>query len=325
LKKSLVGWGLAAKQAKLANVAGTTHCCYDKILFKKTAAILGGRVRMMVTGSAPIDKAVLEFLKICFCCPILEGYGLTESSAASCITDKADPLSGHVGGPTEYVKFRLMDLPEMDYRITDKPYPRGEVCMKGPTIFDGYYKRPDITAKCFDEEGWFLTGDVAQVYPNGSIKIIDRSKNIFKLSQGEYIAPEKIENIFVLSKFVGQAFVHGYSTKNNVVAVIVPDKLAITAWAEAKGLSDSFEDLCKNETLKTEIFQDLMALAAQNKLTSLEKPKDLFLHPEEFSVDNNILTPTFKLKRNIAAQVFKEQIDEMYKNIEQIEASSNRK
>lgn len=136
----------------------------------------------MVTGSAPIDKAVLEFLKIAFCCPILEGYGLTESAAGSCITDPADPLSGHVGGPTEFVKFRLKDLPEMDYRIADKPYPRGEVCMKGPSMFCGYYKRPDKTAECHDEEGWFLTGDVALVYPNGSIRIIDRSKNIFKLS-----------------------------------------------------------------------------------------------------------------------------------------------
>ena len=95
--------------------------------------------------------------------------------------------------------------------------------MKGPSMFNGYFKRPDKTAECHDEEGWFHTGDVALVYPNGSIRIIDRSKNIFKLSQGEYIAPEKIENIFVLSHFVGQSFVYGDSLKNNVVAVVVPD------------------------------------------------------------------------------------------------------
>ena len=153
----------------------------------------------MGTGSAPIDKAVIDFLKICFCCPIVEGYGLTESAAGSSMCDVDDTITGHVGGPVEAVKFRLKDLPEMNYLHTDKPYPRGELCMMGPSIFTGYYKRPDKTAEAFDEEGWFLTGDVVQVYPNGSIKIIDRSKNIFKLSQGEYIAPEKIENIMTLA------------------------------------------------------------------------------------------------------------------------------
>ena len=228
----------------MAQNGSTKHGCYDKLIFSKAAALLGGNVRLMVTGSAPIDKAVLEFLKIAFCCPILEGYGLTESAAGSCITSEDDPMSGHVGGPTEYVKFRLKDLPEMDYRITDTPYPRGEVCMIGPSIFSGYYKRPDKTAECFDEEGWFQTGDVALVYPNGAVKIIDRSKNIFKLSQGEYIAPEKIENIFVLCPYVAQSFVYGNSLKNNVVAIVVPDKGAAIEWAKKNGGETNYETIC---------------------------------------------------------------------------------
>jgi long-chain acyl-CoA synthetase len=178
----LINKGLAAKTQGLNNTGAVKNGCWDKLVFKKTAALLGGNVRLMITGSAPIDKDVLDFLKICFCCPFLEGYGLTESSGGACITNMRDPLVGHVGGPTEYVKFRLKDLPEMDYRITDQPFPRGEVCMYGPLMFDGYYKRPDKTAECHDNEGWFMTGDVAMVYPNGSLKIIDRSKNIFKLS-----------------------------------------------------------------------------------------------------------------------------------------------
>jgi long-chain acyl-CoA synthetase len=118
------------------------------------------------------------------------------------ITFSNDPVVGHVGGPVGCIKWRIKDLPEMQYLSTDKPYPRGELCMKGSSIFSGYFKRPDKTADAFDKEGWFLTGDVAMVYPNGSVKIIDRSKNIFKLSQGEYIAPEKVENIFALNPFV---------------------------------------------------------------------------------------------------------------------------
>ena len=198
-KKWLVDWALATKIAALQHDGSVTNSCYDKMIFSKVAALLGGKVRSMATGSAPIDKQVLDFLKVVFCCPIREGYGLTESATAGCVTAKDDPVAGHVGGPREAVKLRLKDLPEMEYLSSDKPYPRGEICMKGPTIFKGYYKRPDKTAEAFDEEGWYLTGDVGMIYPNGSVKIIDRSKNIFKLSQGEYIAPEKLENVFGLS------------------------------------------------------------------------------------------------------------------------------
>ena len=144
--------------------------------------LLGGKVKKMITGSAPIDKQVLDFLKICFSCPILEGYGLSETTSAGSLTHQDDPVTGHVGGPTECLKVRLKDIPEMEYLSTDKPYPRGEICMIGPAIFSGYYKRPDKTSEAFDDEGWFRSGDVGVIYPNGSIKIVDRSKNIFKLS-----------------------------------------------------------------------------------------------------------------------------------------------
>ena len=128
---------------------------YDSLVFSKVAALLGGKVKLMCTGSAPIDKTVLDFIKICFSCPVQEGYGLTETATAGCVTHKKDPVSGHVGGPAEAAKIRLKDLPEMEYLSSDKPYPRGEICMKGPSIFSGYFKRPDKTAECFDSEGWF--------------------------------------------------------------------------------------------------------------------------------------------------------------------------
>lgn len=165
---------------------------------------------------------------------MMEGYGLTEVSGGASVTFPEDPVAGHVGGPLRCVKWRTKDVPEMNYFSTDKPYPRGELCMQGNTIFSGYYKRPDKTAEAF-EDGWFLTGDVCQVYPNGSVKIIDRSKNIFKLSQGEYIAPEKIENIFALSPYVAQTMLYGDSLKNCCVAIIVPEMGKVKKWAEANG------------------------------------------------------------------------------------------
>ncbi len=188
----------------------------------------------MITGSAPIEPQVLSFLKVVFCCPILEGYGLTETSAASSLCYANDPKTGHVGGPLKCVKWRLADIPEMNYFSTDKPYPRGELQMKGVTVTQGYFKRPDKTAEAFDGS-WFRTGDVLMVYPNGSAKVIDRSKNIFKLSQGEYIAPEKIENIFTTSALIAQSMVYGDSLRSCTVAIIVPHINKAEDWAKENG------------------------------------------------------------------------------------------
>lgn len=204
----------------------------------------------------------------------------------------------------------------MEYRITDQPYPRGEICMWGPLMFEGYYKRADKTAECHDSEGWFTTGDVAMVYPNGSIKIIDRSKNIFKLSQGEYIAPEKIENIFVLCPTVAQSFVYGDSLKNNIVAVVVPEITVAEDWCRKNKIEFNFEQVCQNEDFKKVIFDEILKSATDHKLSSLEKPKEISLYHEQFSVENDLLTPTFKLKRNIAQKFFQAQIEEMYAKVE---------
>lgn len=165
----------------------------------------------MVTASAPLAAEVMEFIKVCFGCPVLEAYGLSESSGAVTVTDPTDPINGTVGGPLKHCAIRLKDLPEMDYSSADKPYPRGEVCVRSPCITKGYFMRPDKTAEAIDDQGFLHTGDVGVVLPNGAIRIIDRSKNIFKLSQGEYIAPEKVENIFIQSGFIAQCFVHGDS------------------------------------------------------------------------------------------------------------------
>ena len=320
------GWlarhGLAVKLDIVEKTGWMFHACYDALVFKKIAAILGGKVRCMVTGGAPMEKNVINFIKVVFSTPVVEGYGLTETVAGTSATDIYDPVPGHVGGPKYAVKIRLKDLPEMGYLTTDKPYPRGEICITGPTVFNGYYKRPEKTAEAFDEEGWFLTGDVGMVYPNGSIKIIDRSKNIFKTSQGEYIAPEKIEGILSLSPMIAQTFIYGDSLKNNVVGIIIPEEEWVMDWAKKQGLaSASFAELCKNDQLKQEIGKDMARLAKDKKLSSLEKPKEFILHPELFSIENNMLTSTFKMKRNVAKEVMKPMIDEMYEKIAAAEAN----
>lgn len=194
----LVDSGLNAKLNNWKSGNGLTHCFYDCIVFNKIKAMLGGRVRFMATGSAPIAGDVLDFLKVCFSCNILEAYGMTESGGGSTCTYMGDPNTGMVGGPMANTKIRLKDVPEMQYFHTN-PEPAGEVCFYGPSIMTGYFKNPGKTEEAFTKDGWLMSGDVAKVLPNGAIKIVDRAKNIFKTSFGEYIAPEKLENVYVQS------------------------------------------------------------------------------------------------------------------------------
>lgn len=143
----LVNRALASKNHYLTQTptASYTSGCYDSLVFKKIGKILGGRVRMMITASAPISKEVLEMMKICFSCPVFEAYGLSETCGAVTVSLPDDPISGTIGGPVASCAIRLKDLPEMEYRITDKPFPRGEICIRGPCITKGYFMRPDLT------------------------------------------------------------------------------------------------------------------------------------------------------------------------------------
>ena len=224
--RALINRGLDAKISNLHEDGSVAHGFYDKLVFNKTKAIVGGRVRLMITGSAPIAQDVLDFLKVCFCCPISEGYGMTESGGGSCITYADDPNSGHVGGPLQNVKIRLRDIPEMNYYHTDKPNPRGEVCFWSPSCMSGYFKNPLKTQEALHGE-WMCSGDVAMVLDTGALKIFDRAKNVFKLSQGEYLAPEKLENVYIQSEWVAQIWIHGDSLHDYILAFITldPDRI----------------------------------------------------------------------------------------------------
>jgi len=201
VKKILANRAIVSKEHYLKNGCHYNHPVYDRLVFNKTKNAFGGRVKFMMTGSAPISSEVIEFLRIACCCPILEGYGQTESTGASFATAVNDPTSGHVGGPMANVEYKLVDLAEMKYTSDDKddngnPMPRGEICIRGPGVFLGYFKDTEKTTEAIDKDGWLHTGDVGQIMSNGALKIIDRKKNIFKLAQGEYIAPEKVEGIY---------------------------------------------------------------------------------------------------------------------------------
>lgn len=312
IKGVLARAGYSAKLQNLINANTYNHQIWDKILFSKVAAVLGGRVKYLITGSAPVDHQVMQFFRIMFSCEFCEGYGSTESCAYGSVLPVGDFSAGHVGTPPNCSEVKLVAVPEMNYHVTDS-IPKGELCYRGPFIFKGYYKDPEKTAEAIDQDGWLHTGDVASYNPEtGKISIIDRKKNIFKLSQGEYVAPENLEIVYVNCNWIAQIFVHGDSLKNDLVAIIVPKEDLIMNYFKQKGRQIDYND----KELKSLIAADLFKVAKNHRLNGYEYIKAFCLEKDPFTIENELLTPTFKLKRHQARLHYSKQIESLYKEIE---------
>uniref|UniRef100_A0A8C9JN64 Long-chain-fatty-acid--CoA ligase n=1 Tax=Panthera tigris altaica TaxID=74533 RepID=A0A8C9JN64_PANTA len=312
LKRWLLDFASKRKESELRSGIIRNNSLWDKLIFHKIQSSLGGKVRLMVTGAAPVSATVLTFLRAALGCQFYEGYGQTECTAGCCLTMPGDWTAGHVGAPMPCNLIKLVDVEEMNYLAAKG---EGEVCVKGPNVFKGYLKDPAKTAEVLDKDGWLHTGDIGKWLPNGTLKIIDRKKHIFKLAQGEYIAPEKIENIYVRSEPVAQVFVYGESLQAFLIAIVVPDVEMLCPWAQKRGFAGSFEELCRNKDVRRAILEDMVRLGKDSGLKPFEQVKGITLHPELFSVDNGLLTPTMKAKRPELRNYFRSQIDELYSTI----------
>lgn len=312
LKKWLLDFAFSRKEAELKTGLVRQDSIWDKLIFKKVQESLGGCVRMMITGAAPVSPTILTFLRAALGCQFYEGYGQTECTAGCSMSLPGDWSAGHVGPPLPCNYIKMVDVPEMNYLAANG---EGEVCVKGPNVFQGYLKDPEKTAEALDKDGWLHTGDIGKWLPNGTLKITDRKKHIFKLAQGEYIAPEKIETVYTLSDPVAQIFVHGDSLQACLVGIVVPDPDFLPMWLKKKGIEGSYSELCKNKEVKKAILEDLIRLGKEAGLKSFEQVRDIALQPELFSVQNGLLTPTLKAKRTELHNRFREQIDELYAKI----------
>ncbi|MED6251017.1 Long-chain-fatty-acid--CoA ligase 6 [Ataeniobius toweri] len=312
LKRWLLNFAAKRKGAEVSRGIIRSDSIWDKIFFSKIQASLGGRLRMIITGAAPTSPTVLSFLRAALGCQVYEAYGQTECTAGCTYTTPGDWTSGHVGAPLPCNLIKLVDVPEKNYFASKD---EGEVCVKGPNVFKGYLKDPERTAETLDADGWLHTGDIGKWLSNGTLKIIDRKKHIFKLAQGEYISPEKIENIYIRSQPVAQLYVHGDSLQSCLVGIVVPDPEVMPEWAKKKGILGTYKDLCKNTELKKAILEDLVHLGKANGLLSFEQVKNIYIHNEMFSIENGLLTPTLKAKRPELKEFFKKKIDELYSSI----------
>jgi long-chain acyl-CoA synthetase len=315
-----------------------SHAVWDPLVFRPIAHHVGlDRCRLLLSASAPLSSHVLEFLRIVFSCQVVEGYGQTECGGACSVTRPEDQASlGHVGPPLACNEIKLVSLPDLGYSVTDTihgeerdpasgevKHPgvpcqgRGEIWVRGPNVFSAYYKDVDNTASTITPDGWMKSGDIGMWDARGRLCIIDRKKNMFKLSQGEYVAAEKVENE-CLTDWVQQIFVYGDSFHSMLVAIVVPNHDTLRHWAATHGKgSASPAELLKDPELKASILKDMQTQGRARGLQGFEVPRDIYLEPNPWTPDD-LLTPTFKLKRADAKKQYQEQIDALYGGLESV-------
>ena len=271
------------------------HALAHRLVFSRIHQLLGGNIRYMTSGGAPLSREIAEFFHAVGL-PILEGYGLTETTPSLTVNRPDRFKLGTVGLPLDCCEIRIA--------------PDGEILARGANIALGYHRRPEATAESWDSEGWFHTGDIGEFDEQGFLRITDRKKDLMKTSGGKYVAPQKIENLLKLQPHVSQAVVIGDNRKY-CTALITLDEEDVARWASAQGLAfASPEEMAAHpkvrELLESEVAQ------VNKELASYESIKYFRILPRDLSTETGELTPSLKVKRKVMAERYRQQIDEMY-------------
>ncbi|GFP89804.1 long chain acyl-coa synthetase 9 chloroplastic [Phtheirospermum japonicum] len=296
---------------------GLERFLWDLFVFRKVRAILGGRIRFILSGGAPLSSDTQRFINICLGAPIGQGYGLTETCAGGTFSEYDDTTVGRVGPPLACSIIKLVDWAEGGYLITDSPKPRGEIVIGGPNVTVGYFKNEEKTNEVYkvDERGmrWFYTGDVGQFHADGCLEIIDRKKDIVKLQHGEYVSLGKVEAALIVSPYVDNIMLHADSYHSYCVALVVAAQPSLEAWASQQGITFSdFSDLCqKKETLK-EISASLLKAAKAAKLEKFEIPAKIKVLSEPWTPECGLVTAALKLKREVIRKTFSDDLANLY-------------
>nr|CAB3219804.1 long-chain-fatty-acid--CoA ligase 1 [Phallusia mammillata] len=289
----------------------------NRVIFKAPRALLGGKVRALLSGGAPMDAQTQRFMNICMCAPIGQGYGLTETCGATTVSQVLEDFStGRVGPPLPCCEVKLVAWEEGGYSPSNKPHPQGEIHIGGPNITQGYFKKPEKTAEDFyvDENGqrWFKTGDIGQVDDDGAIRIIDRKKDLVKLSHGEYLALGSIEAKLKSSPLIDNVWVYANSSQPYALAFVIPNEKALTNVATSKGIQKPYEELCQDPTMNKELKNAIATTSKISKLQKFEIPQKMFVEPSPWLPEDGLITAAFKLKRKALEQRYREQIDNLY-------------
>ncbi|ONH69668.1 Long-chain-fatty-acid--CoA ligase 2 [Cyberlindnera fabianii] len=290
------------------------------LVLDKIKTVIGfDNLDFLISGGSPLAADSIEYLRKVLNCGFYQGYGSSETFGGIAITTKYAKDATRTGAIGVTNEFKLRNLPDMDY--TYQLNRSGELLLRGPQIFSTYYKNPEATVAAVDKDGWFSTGDIAQIDEGGRIAIVDRVKNFFKLSQGEYIAAEKIENAYMANNpFISQIFAYGNSFEAYLVAIVgieEPVLLKLTKESKEYGTKISTHEQLlmhlNDPDYRKFVLGHLNKNIAHCGLLGFEKIKNVYLAVEPFKIDDETITPTLKLKRPNAQKLFQKEIDAMYK------------
>ncbi|KAJ1719584.1 medium-chain fatty acid-CoA ligase faa2 [Coemansia erecta] len=311
-----------AVKAKLRNIkhGQAGHWLWDHVIFKPLSEALGGRVRLIISGTSSISHEAMTFIKCTFSCDINEGYGLTETCGPVSLSTHDDISSGCVGTPYPTNMVKLVSVKELGYMVDDKPYPRGEILVRGANVFRGYYRQPELTSDVLSHDGWFRTGDLGMFDNLGRLKIIDRKCNIFKLSTGHQIEPERLEYVYCDCDLVTQAFVYGDSEHGFLVAIIVLDPEFLKVFLTKKKIIKEGADvphhqmLCIDTSVRSAVMNEINEHGVEQNLSYYEKISNVYLEPYGMDV-YGLLTPTLKIKRHEAIRHYQVTINRLYEEV----------
>ncbi|XP_062843409.1 long-chain-fatty-acid--CoA ligase 3b [Trichomycterus rosablanca] len=302
------------KMEQISKGYGTPLC--DRFVFRKLRSLLGGNTRVLLSGGAPLSAATQRFMNICFCCPVGQGYGLTETCGAGTISEFFDYSTGRVGAPLVCSEIMLKDWEEGGYYSTDKSNPRGEILIGGPNVTMGYYKNQSKNKDDFfeDKNGqrWFCTGDIGEFHPDGSLKIIDRKKDLVKLQAGEYVSLGKVEAVLKNCPFIDNICAYANSDETYVISFVVPNQKQLLALAEQKQVRGPWEEICNHPEMEKEVLRIITEAAVSAKLERFEIPKKIRLSAEPWTPETGLVTDAFKLKRKELKIHYQADIERMY-------------
>ncbi|KAL8280471.1 hypothetical protein RQP46_007119 [Phenoliferia psychrophenolica] len=286
----------------------------DAVVFKAVKEATGGRLQYGVNGGAPLSRDTQEFLSTALVM-IIQGYGMTESTALSCILHPDYFQLGPVGVPVPSCEVKLVDFEEAGYFSANTP-PQGEIWIRGNSISKGYYNKPELTAEAITKDGWLQTGDIGQWNKDGTLSIIDRKKNLVKLAGGEYVALERLESVYKSCQYVANICLHADSNANKPMAIIFPHEVNLRRGVSEKALPvgehPELKDLCASEAVNKLVLAELGVVAKKAGLKGLETLQCIILSPDEWTPQNGLLTAAQKLQRKAILQKHKKEIDAIY-------------